>query len=138
MDAGLIGAGGTRVLAAAEHKRLVAAVLGGVINLLPEAGEVVDGRVGQRLPRKRVGEACVRIIAKRPSEFDHRRTDDVVEVNLPELIRSLGDRVPWRLIVIGGAALLALFAAQGEAASWDIYLKALKGVPFGLKEPAQV
>ena len=65
-----------------------------------------------------------------------RRTDDVVEVNLPELIRSLGDRIPWRLIVIGGAALLALFAAQGEAASWDVYLKALKGVPFGLKEPA--
>ncbi len=65
-----------------------------------------------------------------------RRTDDVVEVNLPELIRSLGDRVPWRLIVIGGAALLALFAAQGEAGSWDVYLKALEGVPFGLKEPA--
>jgi uncharacterized protein len=65
-----------------------------------------------------------------------RRTDDVVEVNLPELIRSLGDRVPWRLIVIAGAALLALFAAQGEAASWDVYLKALEGVPFGLKEPA--
>ncbi|HEX3408858.1 MAG TPA: UPF0182 family protein, partial [Candidatus Binataceae bacterium] len=65
-----------------------------------------------------------------------RRTDDVVEVNLPELIRSLGDRVPWRLIVIAGAALLALFAAQGESGSWDTYLKALKGVPFGLKEPA--
>ena len=65
-----------------------------------------------------------------------RRTDDVVEVNLPELIRSLGDRVPWKLLVIGGAALLALFAAQGEAGSWDVYLKALKGVPFGLKEPA--
>ncbi len=65
-----------------------------------------------------------------------RRPDDIVEVNLPELIRSLGDRIPWRLIVIGGAALLALFAAQGESASWDVYLKALKGVPFGLKEPA--
>jgi uncharacterized protein len=65
-----------------------------------------------------------------------RRADDVVEVNLPELIRSLGDRVPWRLIVIGGAALLALFAAQGEAGSWDVYLKAFRGVPFGLKEPA--
>ena len=65
-----------------------------------------------------------------------RRPDYVVEVNLPELIRSLGERVPWRLIVIGGAALLALFAAQGESASWDVYLKAFKGVPFGLKEPA--
>ena len=25
---------------------------------------------------------------------------------------------------------------QGEASSWDVYLKALYGVPFGLKEPA--
>jgi uncharacterized membrane protein (UPF0182 family) len=64
-----------------------------------------------------------------------RRSEDVVEVNLPEMIRSLGERVPWRLMAIGGAALLALFAAQGESASWDVYLKAIKGVPFGLKEP---
>lgn len=65
-----------------------------------------------------------------------RRNDGVAEVNLPEMIRALGDRVPWRLIVIGGAAVLALMAAQGESASWDVYLKALNGVPFGLKEPA--
>jgi uncharacterized membrane protein (UPF0182 family) len=65
-----------------------------------------------------------------------RRSDQVTEVNLPELIRSLGDRVPWKLIVVGLAALLAVFAAQGEAASWDVYLKALNGVPFGVKEPA--
>jgi uncharacterized protein len=60
----------------------------------------------------------------------------MVEVNLPDLIRALGDRVPWKLLVLGGAAILALFAAQGEASSWDVYLKALYGVPFGLKEPA--
>jgi len=60
----------------------------------------------------------------------------MVEVNLPELIRVLGERVPWRVIVAGGAALLALFAAQGEAASWDTYLKGLYGVPFGVVEQA--
>ena len=54
----------------------------------------------------------------------------MVEVNLPELIRALGERVPWRVIVAGGAALLALFAAQGEAASWATYLKGLYGVPL--------
>jgi uncharacterized protein len=64
------------------------------------------------------------------------RSDEMVEVNLPELIRTLGDRVPWRLLVLGGAAILALFAALGEASSWDVYLKALYGVPFGVKEPA--
>jgi uncharacterized membrane protein (UPF0182 family) len=65
-----------------------------------------------------------------------RRTEQVTEVTLPELIRSLGDRVPWKLIVVGLAAVLAVFAAQGETASWDVYLKALKGVRFGLNEPA--
>src|SRR6185437_210858 len=65
-----------------------------------------------------------------------RRSDEMVEVNLPELIRALGDRMPWRLIVAGAAALLALFVAQGEASSWDVYLRAFYGVPFGLKEPA--
>src|SRR6266436_1258735 len=65
-----------------------------------------------------------------------RRPDEMVEINLPELIRALGERVPWRVIVAGAAAVLALFAAQGEAASWDIYLKGLYGVPFGLTEQA--
>ena len=65
-----------------------------------------------------------------------RRPDEMVEVNLPELIRALGERVPWRVIVAGGAALLALFAAQGEAASWDVYLKGIYGVPFGVVEQA--
>jgi uncharacterized protein len=65
-----------------------------------------------------------------------RRPEQVTEVNLPELIRSLGDRVPWKAIVVALAAVFAVFVAQGEAASWDIYLKAFNGVPFGLKEPA--
>jgi uncharacterized membrane protein (UPF0182 family) len=65
-----------------------------------------------------------------------RRPDEMVEVNLPELIRALGDRVPWRLIVIAAAAVIAIFVAQGEAVSWVTYLKASYGVPFGLKEQA--
>src|SRR5260370_4055688 len=65
-----------------------------------------------------------------------RRPDEMVEINLPELIRALGERVPWRVIVAGGAAVLALFAAQGESSSWDVYLKGLYGVPFGLSEQA--
>jgi uncharacterized protein len=65
-----------------------------------------------------------------------RRPDEMVEINLPELIRALGERVPWRVIVAGGAAVLALFAAQGEASSWDVYLKGLYGVPFNLTEQA--
>jgi uncharacterized protein len=65
-----------------------------------------------------------------------RRTEEMVEINLPELIRSLGDRVPWRLLVVAISAVLALLAAQGESASWDTYLKAIYAVPFGVKEAA--
>ncbi|MGA2411212.1 MAG: UPF0182 family protein, partial [Candidatus Binataceae bacterium] len=65
-----------------------------------------------------------------------RRPEQMAEVNLPEIIRALGDRIPWKWLVLGAALVLSLFVAQGEAGSWDIYLKALYAVPFGLKEPA--
>ena len=61
-----------------------------------------------------------------------RRPDEMVEVNLPELIRAFSDRIPWRLLVLVAAAVLAIFPANGEAAGWDVYLKALYGVPFHL------
>ena len=65
-----------------------------------------------------------------------RRSEEMTEVNLPELIRALGDRIPWRLLVLGAAALLGLFAASGEASSWDTYLKGFYAVPFGRTDPA--
>ncbi|HTT77591.1 MAG TPA: UPF0182 family protein [Candidatus Binataceae bacterium] len=65
-----------------------------------------------------------------------RRPEQMAEVNLPEIIRALGDRVPWKWLVIGASLILAVFVAQGEASSWPVYLKAFYGVPFGIKEPA--
>ncbi len=59
-----------------------------------------------------------------------RRPDEMTEINLPELIRAFSDRIPWRIIVIAAAAILAIFPAQGEASGWDAYLKALYAVPF--------
>ncbi len=65
-----------------------------------------------------------------------RRSEEMTEVNLPELIRALGDRIPWRLLVLAASALLGLFAASGEASSWDTYLKGFYAVPFGRTDPA--
>jgi uncharacterized protein len=65
-----------------------------------------------------------------------RRSEEMTEVNLPELIRALGDRIPWRLLVVGAAALLGLFAASGEASSWDTYLKGFHAASFGRTDPA--
>src|SRR5262249_4809246 len=65
-----------------------------------------------------------------------RRPDNVSEINLPELMRAFGDRIPWRTIITAASAVLAIFAAQGEAGSWDTYLKAIYGLPFGYAEKA--
>lgn len=65
-----------------------------------------------------------------------RRPDEMIEVNVPEMIRALGERIPWRVLVAAGAAIVAIMVAQGEAASWDTYLKGIYGVPFGLTEQA--
>jgi hypothetical protein len=63
-----------------------------------------------------------------------RRPDEMTEVNLPELLRAFSDRIPWRVLVIVGAAVLAILPANGEAGGWDVYLKALYGVPFHLSD----
>jgi hypothetical protein len=65
-----------------------------------------------------------------------RRADEIVEVNLPELLRSLGDRIPWRTLVVAGAAVVALFVAQGQASRWNVYLNAIYGLRFGYSEAA--
>src|SRR5229473_1966544 len=65
-----------------------------------------------------------------------RRSEEVTEINLPELIRALGDRIPWKLIILGIAGLLGLFVASSESANWDIYLKGLRGARFGQLDPA--
>ena len=82
------------------------------------------------------GMIAIRLSRERGRVHVLGRSHEMVEVNLPDLIRALGDRVPWKLLLLGGAAILALFAAQGEASSWSVYLKALHRVPFGLKEVA--
>jgi uncharacterized protein len=65
-----------------------------------------------------------------------RRSEEMTEVNLPELIRAFGDRIPWRLLVVAASVLLGLFAGSGEASSWDTYLKGFYAAPFGRTDPA--
>ncbi len=65
-----------------------------------------------------------------------RRADGAAEVDLPELLRALGARVPWRLLTAVASAALAFFLAQGEASSWTTYLKGWYGVPFHRADPA--
>ncbi|MFZ0244466.1 UPF0182 family protein [Candidatus Binatus sp.] len=64
------------------------------------------------------------------------RSGETAEVNLPEMIRGSGDRVPLILLILCAAALLALFVAATESSDWQVYLKGIYGVPFALKDPA--
>ncbi len=65
-----------------------------------------------------------------------RRQDEMTEINLPELIRAFSDRIPWRLLALVIAGLLAIVPAQGEAAGWSTYLKALYATPFHVSDHA--
>ncbi len=65
-----------------------------------------------------------------------RFPEDLRQLSLPDVIRSLGERVPWRLLIGAAAVLLAIFAAVGESSNWDIYLKAIYASRFGVAEPA--
>ncbi len=65
-----------------------------------------------------------------------RFPEDLRQLSLPDVIRSLGERVPWRLLIAAAALLLGIFVAVGEASNWDTYLKAIYGAKFGINEPA--
>jgi uncharacterized membrane protein (UPF0182 family) len=65
-----------------------------------------------------------------------RFPEDLRQVSLPEVIRSFGERIPWRLLIGAAAILLGIFVAVGESSNWDTYLKAFYGTKFGVAEPA--
>src|SRR5579862_7739119 len=54
---------------------------------------------------------------------------------LPEVLRQVSPRLPWRLLIAGMALLLALFVAAGEVSSWGVALRFLDQVPYGKSEP---
>ena len=64
------------------------------------------------------------------------QSEERAAVNLPDLIRARGGQAPWKLLVVGVSAVLAIFVAQSEAGNWTTYLKGIYGRPFGLAEEA--
>jgi uncharacterized protein len=54
---------------------------------------------------------------------------------LPELIAPFTGRIPWRGIVLGAAAVIALFFGLAQGASWEKYLLWLYGAPLGSVDP---
>jgi uncharacterized membrane protein (UPF0182 family) len=53
----------------------------------------------------------------------------------PDPFALICDRLPWPWVVPGGAGLLALLVAAGEAGNWSIFLRFLYQVPYGADDP---
>ena len=66
-----------------------------------------------------------------------RRPEEMTEVNLPELIRALGDRIPWRLLVIGGRGLARRCSRRtGEARAGTSISRRSTGCRLDYSDPA--
>jgi uncharacterized membrane protein (UPF0182 family) len=54
---------------------------------------------------------------------------------LPDQLEIMRHRLPWPLVVVGGAGILALLVAWGMSGSWSVFLRFLHQVPYGASEP---
>lgn len=65
------------------------------------------------------GMIALRLSRKRGRLHVLDRSHEMVEVNLPDLIRALGDRVPWKLLVLGGGFALRREQRRDRSASLE-------------------
>src|SRR6266568_7868333 len=84
----------------------------------------VNGLVASRLARSPW--------AYRPADFEWKRTG---VVTLPDVLEFLRLRLPWPVVVTGGASLLAVLVAWGEVHNWGVFLRFLYQVPYGASDP---
>jgi uncharacterized membrane protein (UPF0182 family) len=54
---------------------------------------------------------------------------------LPELLRLMGQRLPWRLLIAAVAVVLGVLVAAGEVGNWSVFLRYFYQVPYGLSDP---
>ena len=69
---------------------------------------------------------------QRAAEFDWKSTG---VVTLPDVFEFMRHRLPWSIVVTGGAGLLAVFVAWGEVNNWGVLLQFLYQVPYGASDP---
>jgi uncharacterized membrane protein (UPF0182 family) len=54
---------------------------------------------------------------------------------LPELFAKTWPRPPWNSVIAGAALLLGLLIASGEISSWDLVLRFLYQLSYGVRDP---
>src|SRR5712671_1303790 len=56
-------------------------------------------------------------------------------VQPPDLLAVMRDRLPWSRVIAGGAGLLALLVAATEVGNWGVFLQFFYHVPYGADDP---
>src|SRR6266436_5374810 len=56
-------------------------------------------------------------------------------VQPPDLLAVMRDRLPWSRVIAGGAGLLALLVAAAEVGNWGVILQFFYHVPYGADDP---
>jgi uncharacterized membrane protein (UPF0182 family) len=69
---------------------------------------------------------------QRPADFEWTRTGVVTSSDVLEFMRR---RLPWPVVIAGGASLLAVLLAWGEIHNWSVFLRFLHHVPYGTNDP---
>src|SRR5262245_43108794 len=68
----------------------------------------------------------------RPADFEWKRTGITT---LPDVLEFIRHRLPWPLVIAGGASVLAVLVAWGEVHNWGVFLRFLYHVPYGANDP---
>src|SRR6266478_9037026 len=69
---------------------------------------------------------------QRPADFEWKRTG---VATLPDVLEFMRHRLPWPLIIAGGASVLAVLVAWGEVHNWGVFLRLFYQVPYGANDP---
>jgi uncharacterized membrane protein (UPF0182 family) len=69
---------------------------------------------------------------RRPPDFEWKRTG--VET-LTDGLDFLRHRLPWPLVIAGGASVIAMLVGWGEVHNWRVFLRFLYQVPYGANDP---